>query len=170
MHLLNDKKRKCGGPLKRLIPNIAWLSMALCYCAGGNPADICDLQSVAIGEVITSLWDVADVIHLSPEIDINFPQTHEEQLYIVRGFHVKLSIDIGCCVGAIDDILIWIHNPGEGEDFRFGPTRFFCGRKNKFVLNIMGVCNTRGRFLWVEFCFPDAALDYWVFDDLHFKR
>ena len=40
----------------------------------------------------------------------------------------------------------------------------------KYGLNMMGVCDLRGRFLWVEARFPCAASDFYAFDDSHLKK
>ena len=37
----------------------------------------------------------------------------------------------------------------------------------KYGLNMMGVCDLRGRSLWVEARFPCAASDIYAFDDSH---
>ena len=94
-----------------LITKVARLSMALRYAAGGDPLDISDLHGVGLTEVLSRFWDVIDAIHASPELDINFPESHEEQVDIMQGFQNKSAIDINSCVGAIDGILIWTHRP-----------------------------------------------------------
>jgi hypothetical protein len=56
------------------------------------------------------------------------------------GFKSKSTIDIDCCVGAIDGILIWMNKPTIRDQIviGFGPAKFFCGRKKKYGLNMMG--------------------------------
>lgn len=91
---------------------------------------------------------------------------------VMEGFKQKSAVDIDCCVGAIDGILIWMNKPSvkDVKVLKFGPTKFFCGRKMKYGLNMMGVCDSRGRFLWVEARFPGAASDFYAFDDSHLKK
>jgi hypothetical protein len=166
------EKRSRGATPNGPITKAARLSMALRYCAGGDPLDIADLHGVNPDEVTNSLWSVVDAIHESPQLDIKFPETYEEQMGLAQGFRQKSAIDISCCVGAIDGILIWTHRPSERDVkvIKFGSTKFFCGRKMKYGLNMMAVCDSRGRFTWVEARFPGAASDYYAFEDSHLKR
>ena len=159
-HLSNDgTERKRGRTPNGNITHLHRLSMALRYCAGGDPTDIADIHGVKDDEVLNSLWDVVDAIHQSPELDIKFPETEADQRRVAEGFRRKSQIDIDCCVGAVDGILIWIHKPSSEDEkvIRIGPKKFFCGRKKKFGLNMQGVCDARGYFLDVEIRFPGKA-------------
>ena len=141
------------------------LSMALRYCAGGDPADIADHHGVKTDELTKSIWNVVDAINLAPQLDIKFPSSHRAQKDIANGFKEKSNIDIDISVGTIDGILIWIHKPSKNdvEAFKFGPAKFFCGRKKKFGLNMQAVCDARGRFLDVEIRFPGSTSDFFCF-------
>ena len=163
--------------IKGVVPNgpithTARLSMALRYFAAGGKFDIADVHGVHADEVGRSVWDVVDAIHKSPALDINFPETHHQQMEVMEGFKRKSSVDIDCCVGAIDGILIWTHKPSSADIkvIKFGPLKFFCGRKMKYGLNMMAVCDSRGRFLWVEVRFPGASSDYYAFDESYLKE
>jgi len=164
-------ERKQGKTPNGPITNAARLSMALRYCAGGDPLDIADIHGVSEIEVKENLWKVVDAIHLSPPLDIKFPEDHREQQDIANGFARKSDEDINCCVGAIDGILIWINKPSKIDErvIRFGPAKFFCGRKKKFGLNMQAVCDSRGMFLDVEIRFPGAASDFYAFDESYLK-
>ena len=48
------------------------LSMALRYCAGGDPTDISDHRRVKDDEVLHSAWGVVDAIHKAPQLNIVF--------------------------------------------------------------------------------------------------
>ena len=119
-----------------------------------------------------SLWYVVDAVHASPELDITFPESHTEQMQVMEGFRAKSTIGINCCAGAIDGILIWTHQPSSKDVkvIKFGSTKFFCGRKMKYGLNMMAICDSRGSFLWVEARFPGAVSDYYAFDESHLKK
>ena len=158
---------KFGAVPNGVISKTARLSMALRYCAGGDPLDIGDLHGVGCQEVLNSLWDVVDAIHASPELDIRFPDSHVEQTEIMEGFRSKSSVGINCCVGAIDGILIWMNKPSSRDQkvLKFGPVKFFCGRKMKYGLNMMAVCDARGRFLWIEACVSRKdRIIHWILD------
>ena len=101
---VTGEKRKRGTVPNGPITKCARLSMALRYCAGGDPLDIADIHGVGQGEVLSSVWGVVDAIHLSPELDIKFPEDHVAQTEVAEGFKAKSTIGINCCVGAIDGI------------------------------------------------------------------
>ena len=166
-----EKRKTPGGVPNGPITKSARLSMALRYFAGGDPADICDNHGCDIGEPIKSVWFVVDAIHKAQEMKIDFPKTHEEQSMVAEGFKAKSEISIDCCVGSIDGILIWIHKPGKHDvkAIKFGPAKFFCGRKKKFGLNMQAVCDARGRFLDVEIKYPGSTSDYFAFDQSELK-
>ena len=164
---------KCGGgPPNGPITIAARLSMALRYFAGGDPLDISEVHGVADDEVLRSVWFVVDAIHLSPELNIVFPETHEDQTICMEGFRDRSRINIDCCIGAIDGMLVWMNKPtiADQKTIGFGPTKFFCGRKKKYGLNMMGVCDSRRRFIWVEVNMPGAASDFYAFDQSSLKR
>ena len=172
-HLPNTgEKRKRGAVPNGPISKMARLSMALRYFSGGDPLDIADVHGVEDDEVLKSVWYVVDAIHKSPELDIKFPESYAEQTALMLAFKSKSTINIDCCIGAIDGMLVWMNKPTvkDQKAIGFGPTKFFCGRKMKFGLNMMGVCDARRRFIWVEVRFPGAASDFYAFDESHLKK
>ena len=111
-HLPPDKTSSTGNKLKRgKIPNgpitaALCVSMAFRYFAGVDPLDISNVHSVGDDAPLKSVWLVVDAIHKLDGLKIKFPVSHREQLKISRGFKEKSAINIDCCVGAIDGILI----------------------------------------------------------------
>jgi hypothetical protein len=47
-----------------------------------------------------------------------------------QGFKQKSCINMDCCVGCIDGMLVWTNSPNkyDQEVIGFGPTKFFCGK------------------------------------------
>ena len=160
------EQRSRGSVLNGPITKSARLSMALRLFAGGDSLDIYDNHGVSPNEVGKSVWDIVDAIHASTELDIRYPDNHQDQMKVAQGFKEKSTINIDNCAGAIDGILIWIHKPTIRDllnNIRFGPAKFFCGRKKKIGLNMQAVCDARGTFLDVDVRLPGAASDYYAF-------
>jgi hypothetical protein len=170
---MNDRHgRSTGSVPNGPITHSARLSMALRIAAGGDPLDIASNHGVNDDEPMESFWAVVDAIHASPQLDIKFPTTDEEQQKLADEFKCKSSVGICHCVGAIDGILIWIHKPtaSDCEALGFGPIKFFCGRKKKYGLNMQAVCDARRRFLWVDLKYPGSTSDFFAFDQSSLKR
>ena len=113
------------------IPNPSRLSMALCWFAGWEPADIFQDHGIHYNEVLTSSWEVVDAINLCRELQLEFPSDHEEQKKIAAGFEELSSVDFKGCVGCIDGMLVWTNKPSKPslERVGVGPKKFLCGRK-----------------------------------------
>ena len=166
--------RKLGGVPNGPITHASPLSMALRYFAGGDPLEISDFHGVNDNKPLRSVWLIVDAIHQCRELNIVFPETHAEQPECAMRFKFKQksSINIDCCIGAIDGMLVWMNKPTttDQENIEFGPTKFFCGRNMKYGLNMMGVCDSRRRFTWVEVNMPGAASDFYAFDQSSLKK
>jgi hypothetical protein len=178
LHLPPDETSSTGNKRKRgKTPNgpitaALRVSMAFRYFAGGDPLDIASVHCVGDDAPLKSVWLVVDAIHKLDGLKIKFPVSHREQLKIAAGFKAKSAINIDCCVGAIDGILIWIHKPSDDflKEFKVGPAKFFSGRKGKFGLNMQAVCDADGRFLDVYIGCPGSASDYYSFDGSPLKK
>ncbi len=121
LHIVGDhlpstgENRKNGCVPNGPISHAAHLSMALRIAAGADPLDVATNHGVNDNQPMVSFWLVIDAIHKSPQLDIQFPTSHEEQEKVAKEFQSKSSIGISCCVGAIDGILIWIHKPSDSD-------------------------------------------------------
>lgn len=168
------RKRKRGKTPNGDITKATKLAMALRYFSGGDPKDIGHTHGVNNTTVVMqSVWNVVDAINLTKSLDINFPSSHEEQRKIALEFQRKSKIGLWNCVGAIDGLLIWINKPSKidlEENIGFGPKKFFCGRKKKYGLTMMGTCDAKGMFLDVEIKFPGATSDFYAFLNSDFRK
>jgi hypothetical protein len=107
------------------------ISIALRYLAGGQAMDIALVHGVSHSTVFESLWLVVDAINQQSELTINFPEYHDEQLQLANDFRNNSTAGFYSCLGAIDGMLVWIHQPSK-EDVQLtkcGKAKFFCGRK-----------------------------------------
>jgi hypothetical protein len=96
-----------NGPISHSIR----VSIALSYLAGGAPLDIALVHGVSHCEVFKCVWEVIDAINNEPQLGINFPESHFDQLFIAKQFQAKSRADFTNCVGAIDGMLVWIQKP-----------------------------------------------------------
>jgi len=156
-----DARGANGGPVSTSVR----LAIAIRYCAGGDPHDLAPLYGVGANAPLRYLWEVVDAVNKCPQLAFSFPTDHDEQRKIAEGFKKKSAAGIDCCVGAVDGLLIWINKPNREDcgHAGFNAGRFFCGRKHKFGLNLQGVCDSLGRFLFVEVRQPAACSDFIAF-------
>jgi hypothetical protein len=127
-------------------------------------------HGVCYTSVFNSVWGVVDVINKKPELKITFPDK-QEQLKIAEGFESMSGAGFDRVIGAIDGILIWIIKPNksECEKVKCGLKSFFCGRKDKFGLNMQAICDNHLYFTWINICWPGCTADYmaWITSDLY---
>jgi hypothetical protein len=148
------------------------LSIAIRFFAGACPYDLMLTHGVCYTSVFTSVWGVVDVINKNPQLKIRFPNK-QEQLKIAKGFEEMSGAGFDRVIGAIDGILIWIVKPckTECEKAKCGSKSFFCGRKDKFGLNMQAICDNHLRFTWIDISWPGCTADYmaWITSDLYSK-
>jgi hypothetical protein len=62
--------------------------------------------------------------------------------------------------------LIWINRPSlkESAKAKVGQTKFYCGRKNMYGLNMQAVCDHHGRFLDVSIMYGGSSSDLLAFE------
>mmetsp|Transcript_27865 Transcript_27865/g.52258 ORF Transcript_27865/g.52258 Transcript_27865/m.52258 type:complete len:104 (+) Transcript_27865:436-747(+) len=65
--------------------------MALRWFAGGDPCDIFQVHGVSHQQVMISVWRVVNAINKCPQLLIEFPTDHNEQLKIAEGFEMWYS-------------------------------------------------------------------------------
>ncbi len=109
-----------------------------------------------------------DAINKHPAFVIGYPTDHDKQRSIATEFSKGSSAGFGCCAGAIDDILIWIHKPSPRDCLNNGYSsgKFFCGRKKKFGLNCQAVCDVRVRILDLSIVYPGSTSDCLAFEGM----
>lgn len=148
------------------------LATALRFFAGGSPYDLSVVHGISNSAVYDSVWIVVDAINECNDLRIRFPVSHHEQRLIANEFQKKLAAGFDCCVGAIDGILVWTEQPTpqDCDAAQCGATKFYCGRKKKFGLNMMGTVDHVGRFLDVEIRHPGATSDFLCFETSTLKR
>ena len=141
------------------------VSATLRYLAGASVYDIALVHGISVSQVYESIWIVIDAINKCTELSFEFPFCHQKQKALAEGFRGLSDAGFDICVGAIDGILIWMDQPNKNdcEKAQCGPKKFFCGRKKKFGLNMMGTVDFLGRFLDVDIRHPGSTSDFLVF-------
>ena len=162
-------KPKKGTPVNGAILKETRLMMALRFFAGGDKFDIAAMFGVHENEVYRSVWRVVDAIHNCLALDIQYPSDHNQQLAMANEFKDRISkADFDNCAGAIDCMLVWIHRPSE-MDLGCGTSKFMCGRKKKFGINLQAVCDAKRRFADVCAGHPGSASDFGVFKECELR-
>ena len=144
------------------------LACAIRWFAGGSPYDIMTTYGISHTDTINSFWFVVDAINKHPAFAIAYPTDHDKQRSIAAGFAEVSAAQFGCCAGAIDGILVWIHKPSPRDCLDTGCSsgKFFCGRKKKFGLNCQAVCDVRGRILDISILYPGSTSDCLAFEGM----
>lgn len=154
-------------PNGAILPEVR-LACALRWFAGGSVYDIMTTYGIGHTDVLSSCWYVVDAINRHPNMNIMYPDDHTEQYSIAEGFREVSSANFGCCAGAIDGILIWIHKPSLQDCTTSGCSsgKFFCGRKKKFGLNCQAVCDVNGKILDLSIVYPGSTSDCLAFEGM----
>ena len=154
-----------NGATNGLILTATRLSVAIRYFAGGRAEDICLVHGISPSEVYTCMWRVVDTINNCPNLNIQFPTDHGKQRAIAAGFQAKSQPLFPICVGAIDGLLIWTEKPSaiECEKAEYGETKFWCGTKKKYGLNLQGTCDHNRRFIDIALGHPASTSDFLCF-------
>lgn len=163
--LQGSTKKNRNGARNGLVPSTIRLAAALRYFAGGSVYDLAIMHGISCTEVYRSVWRVVDAVNSAESLRIEFPHDHDKQRQLALGFRSRSSADFDCCVAAIDGLLIWTERPTKQDCqlARCGAKKFFCGRKHKFGLNLMGTVDYKGRFLDVQIQHPASTSDFLAF-------
>lgn len=156
---------RAWGPNGR-VPNDIRVAMAIRYFAGGSVYDIMLNYGVSAASFYLSMWMVVDAVRVCPELQIRYPESYDDQWRIAEGYQRKSRAGFNCCAGAIDGLLVWINKPTiqQCEESGSGQMKFFCGRKNKYALNMQAVCDHNSRFLDVSILYGGASSDLVAFE------
>ena len=138
------------------------------FLRGGSPYDLAVCHGISVKEVYRSVRLIIQAVNssTSQQLRIKFPSSqHDEQHKLASGFEEKSGANFPSCVAAIDGLLIWTERPSKAQCVlsKCGPKKFFCSRKHKFGLNMMGTVDSEGRFLDVQIAHPAATSDYLAF-------
>ena len=145
--------------LNGIIPLETKLLVTIRFFAGGSAYDIFPLFGIGHTSLFRCIWAIVHAINETLDIRIDFPQEHSKQQKIARGFKKKSTPRFNCCVGCIDSMLVWTEKPTEHNCtvMKCGPTRFMCGRKGKYGLNLQCVCNHVQRFTSIWILHPGSS-------------
>ena len=148
------------------IPLTSRVGIAIRYFAGGCPYDISLVFGVSHSDVLKSVDFVIDAMNASPLFKIEFPSDHDKQREIAAGFKALSEAHFDCCVGDVDGILIWTHQPTEEdcEEIEVGASKCYCARKGKFGLNMQAICDHQYRFLDISILYGGSSSDVVAFE------
>jgi hypothetical protein len=160
---------------KRCIPNglispDVRLACAIRWFAGGSAYNLMTTYGIGHTDTINSCWYVVDAINRHPRFKIAYPEDHDKQRSIAQGFYNFSSAGFGCCAGAVDGILIWLHKPSPKDCVDAGCSsagKFHCARKTKkHGLNCQAVCDIRGRILDISIIYLGSTSDCLAFEGM----
>ena len=163
-------ERAPNGPIDLLVR----VAAAIRFFAGAEAYDISVMFGISHRSVFDSLDCVAvNAINGTEAMDIKFPTDQDEQRKIARGFQMKSPVaKIDFCVGCVDGMLVWIHKPTKEECKASGvdESKYFCGRKHKFGLNLQAVCDHKKRFTDISIRYVASTSDHLAFEVSGLKK
>jgi DDE superfamily endonuclease len=143
------------------------LAVAIIYFSGGRLIDAVQIFKIGITDAHRSVWYVVEAVNkFGGQMEIEYPADHNEQRAIAAGFAKKSKAGFDKCAGCIDGLLIWIHKPTQNEckATGVGATKYFCGRKHKYGLNLQAVCDASYRFLDLSLQYGASTSDFFAFN------
>ena len=151
------------------VSSIIRLAIALRYFQGYPNLAVQEIYQVSHAVVLDSVWIVVQAINEFQPFNLGYPMEHEKQRQIAKDFkECSHDVNFDCCAGAIDGILIWIHQPTRDDAKASGvdqQRRYYCGRKSKFLgLNCQAVADSRGHFLDISMIYGGAVSDTLAFE------
>lgn len=153
------------GPNGR-VPTDVRLGCAIRYFAGGCVYDLMIQFGVSASTIYSSIWIVVDAVRKCQALQISYPENMDDQYRIAEGYRLRSRAGFDQCAGAIDGLLVWINKPTKKqcEEANTGQMKFYCGRKNKYALNMQAVCDHNSRFLDVSIMYGGASSDLIAFE------
>jgi hypothetical protein len=144
------------------------LKAALRYFAGGDPLEIqAEFSVLALSTLEECVWDVVDAIHSTSELEITFPESHDEQREIATGFElVKSDAGLNNCCGALGGMLLPTDTSSIKDDRK--RDTLFNKRKCLYGFNLQAICDHNGRFLEVCLESPGSASDFTAYKNSSF--
>ena len=141
------------------------LACALRFFAGGSYLDITISHGIGKKDVYRSVWSVIHATNSCKELEFHFLTTQGQCKQVAESFALRSKAGLSNCIGCIDGMLLWMEKPNANEWQNVGVDcgKFFCGRKGKFGLNLLGVCDAMHQFTNVSIQHPASALDYLAF-------
>ena len=118
--------------------------MCIMIFAGGSYLDITISHGIGKTDVYRSVWVVVHVTNSCKQLEFHFPMTQEQCKQVAQGFASRSNAGFNNCIGCIDGMLLWTEKPNASECQKVGVDsgKFFCGRKGKFELNLLRVCDS----------------------------
>ena len=141
------------------------LACALRFFAGGSYLDITISHGIGKTDVYRSVWAVVHATNSCKQLEFHFPMTQEQCKQVAQGFAPRSKAGFNNCIGCIDGMLLWTEKPNASECQKVGVDsgKFFCGRKGKFGLNLLRVCDSMRRFTYISIQHPASSSDYLAF-------
>jgi hypothetical protein len=142
------------------------VACAIRFFAGTSVHELISVYGASQTYVYDSVGLVIDAVNTCQQLQIGYPESRYEQRKIARGFQSKSKADIPYCAGAIDGLLIWINKPtiAQCKLSNVGQTKYYCGRKFMYGLNMQAVCDHHTRFLDVSSMYGGSSSDLLAFE------
>ena len=94
-----------------------------------------------------------------------FPNSQQDCEGLATEFIGQSQAGFNNCVGCTDGMLLWMEKPSKQQCAEAGvdSSKFYCGRKGKYGLNLQAVCDAYHHFIDVSLQHPASTSDYLSF-------
>ena len=144
------------------IPGMLKIFCALRYYACGSfqtvVGDGLGIHRSSVSRIVTK---VTNAICRLRNRYISFPRTQEQLTAVKQAFHRVAQFPN--VIGAIDGTLISILTPHEDE-------HLYVSRKGGHSLNILAICDTNMKFLYVVVKYPGSTNDAYIWSNCHLEQ
>jgi hypothetical protein len=121
------------------------MAIGIRWLAGGSYHDIKDFCGVSRSSFYRMRSLFMDACLAADEIKIQFPSTETELDEAAKGFAARSTHFVFLkCVGALDGLLVKIHQPGVDN-----PRDYFSGHYQTMGVNYQAMCDSKCRFIYL---------------------
>lgn len=145
------------------------VAVTLIILAGGRVIEAMRTHGIAKTSAHVIFYDVINAINSAGDLAIICDNSPNALAFRAEGFKARSTMGLfNFATGAIDGLAITIKAPSREETRN--QLRFRSGSKNKYCLNMQGVCDANCRFIAMSCMHAGSTNDVQAFETCHLKN